>query len=341
MVLRPTLLPLPVEPAMSRCGIAARSETTGLPVVSLPRARGSRLLASTNSAETRISRRYTVAVSGFGTSTATVPRPGIGPMMRTAATFMARARSSERFTTWLTLTPAAGSNSYEVMTGPGLACTMCPSTPKSWSLRLSVLALASSSSRVRLSSEAGGGASRPTAGSWKAWAPPLPKSKVSCQARPLSTSVDFSLVGSFTTSGGGAAASSTSSPRGHAPGGAAAASGRPAGAPARPMARAGGRMRRTRIPRARDSTVYGICVTKSTPSGTRASRMIHVPIAPTVSRSASDTLHPRRPPLSTRMPETTSEARARMPVALTSRRTSPASAGQPVARRGRMNAAMP
>ena len=246
MVLRPTLLPLPVEPAMSRCGIAARSETTGLPVVSLPRARGSRLLASTNSAETRISRRYTVAVSGFGTSTATVPRPGIGPMMRTAAAFMARARSSERFTTWLTLTPAAGSNSYEVMTGPGLACTMCPSTPKSWSLRLSVLALASSSSRVRLSSEAGGGASRPTAGSWKAWAPPLPKSKVSCQARPLSTSVDFSLVGSFTTSGGGTAASSRSSARGHAPGGAAAARGRPAGAPARPMARAGERMRRTR-----------------------------------------------------------------------------------------------
>ena len=150
-------------------------------------------------------------------------------MMRTAAAFMASARSSERFTTWLTLTPAAGSNSYEVMTGPGLACTMCPSTPKSWSLRLSVVALASSSSRVRLSSEAGGGASRPTAGSWKAWAPPLPKSKVSCQARPLSTSVDFSLVGSFTTSGGGAAASSTSAPRGHAPGGAAAARGRPAG----------------------------------------------------------------------------------------------------------------
>ena len=69
--------------------------------------------------------------------------------------------------------------------------------------------------------------------------------------------------------------------------------------------------------------------------------MIHVPIAPTVSRSASDTLHPRSPPLSTRMPETTSEARASMPVALTSRRTSPASAGQPVAMRGRTNAAMP
>ena len=84
---------------------------SALPVVSLPSASGKRPLASTNSGETRISRRYTVACSGFGTSTATVPRPGMGPMMRTAAAFMARARSSERFTTWLTLTPAAGSNS--------------------------------------------------------------------------------------------------------------------------------------------------------------------------------------------------------------------------------------
>ena len=76
MVLSPTDLPLPVEPAMSRWGIAARSATTELPVVSLPRASGSRALLETNSWLTRISRRYTVAVSGFGTSTATVPRPG-------------------------------------------------------------------------------------------------------------------------------------------------------------------------------------------------------------------------------------------------------------------------
>jgi hypothetical protein len=68
-------------------------------------------LVVTNSWLTRISRRYTVVVSGFGTSTATVPRPGIGPMIRTAATFMASARSSARFTTWLTFTPEAGSNS--------------------------------------------------------------------------------------------------------------------------------------------------------------------------------------------------------------------------------------
>ena len=110
-MLSPTLLPLPVEPAMSRWGMAVRSETTGLPVVSLPRASGSLPLDSTNSEEMRSSRRYTVACSGFGTSTATVPRPGMGPTIRTAAAFMASARSSERLTTWLTLMPGAGSNS--------------------------------------------------------------------------------------------------------------------------------------------------------------------------------------------------------------------------------------
>ena len=57
MVFSPTLLPLPVEPAMSRCGIAWRSAMTAFPVVSLPRARGSLPLDSTNSGETRISRR--------------------------------------------------------------------------------------------------------------------------------------------------------------------------------------------------------------------------------------------------------------------------------------------
>ena len=69
--------------------------------------------------------------SSFGTSIATVPRPGMGPTIRTEADLSARARSSPRFTTWLTLTPGAGSNSYEVMMGPGLTWTMRPSTSKS------------------------------------------------------------------------------------------------------------------------------------------------------------------------------------------------------------------
>ncbi len=52
-----------------------------------------------------------MAASAFGTSMAMVPRPGMGPTIRTEAAFSASARSSARFTTWLTFTPGAGSNS--------------------------------------------------------------------------------------------------------------------------------------------------------------------------------------------------------------------------------------
>src|SRR6058998_494457 len=58
IALRPTDLPVPVAPATSRCGIAVRSDTTGPPVTSLPRASGSFFFGSTKSAEAKISRRY-------------------------------------------------------------------------------------------------------------------------------------------------------------------------------------------------------------------------------------------------------------------------------------------
>src|SRR6266704_3313289 len=51
---------------------------------------------------------------------ATVPRPGIGPTIRTEADLSASPRSSARLTTWLTLMPGAGSNSYDVMMAPEL-----------------------------------------------------------------------------------------------------------------------------------------------------------------------------------------------------------------------------
>src|SRR5690242_13963914 len=81
------------------------------------------------------------------------------------------------------------------MTGPGLACTLWPSTP------------ASCPSRVRWSGEAGGAASGATAGSLDVSGPPLLTSIVFGHARPLSDSVVVALGGSFTTSGGGTAAS--------------------------------------------------------------------------------------------------------------------------------------
>ena len=88
--------------------------------------------------------------SAFGTSMATVPRPGIGPTMRTAAAFSPSARSSARLTTRLIFTPAAGSNSYDVMIGPGLTCTMRPSTSKSRSFLRRVSALSCSSALVNV-----------------------------------------------------------------------------------------------------------------------------------------------------------------------------------------------
>ena len=42
-----------------------------------------------------------------------------------------KARSSERLTILLILTPGAGSSSYIVITGPGNTSTTRPSTPKS------------------------------------------------------------------------------------------------------------------------------------------------------------------------------------------------------------------
>src|SRR5438094_11688 len=101
----------------------------------------------------------------------------MGPTIRTEADLSASARSSPRFTTWLILTPAAGSNSYDVMIGPGLTWTIRPSTSKSWSFRRMVSALSWSSSRVRLSSDAGGTLRSPTGGSWKVAAPPRPRGR--------------------------------------------------------------------------------------------------------------------------------------------------------------------
>lgn len=59
-----------------------------------------------------------------------VERPGIRSI-RTDSALSARARSSWRLTIWLTFTPGAGWNSKTVMTGPGLAPSIVPSTPNS------------------------------------------------------------------------------------------------------------------------------------------------------------------------------------------------------------------
>ncbi len=52
-----TDLPEPVAPATRRCGILARSTTTGAPSMSLPSASGSLALFSWNASSARISLR--------------------------------------------------------------------------------------------------------------------------------------------------------------------------------------------------------------------------------------------------------------------------------------------
>src|SRR6185503_16469609 len=77
-----TDFPDPVAPAMSRCGIFARSAMTGRPSRSLPSAIGSAARAFWKSRDSISSRNATISAFGFGTSTPTAPFPGIGATMR-------------------------------------------------------------------------------------------------------------------------------------------------------------------------------------------------------------------------------------------------------------------
>ena len=88
--------------------------------------------------------------------------------MRAATADMLRATSSDSDTTRLDFTPAAGSNSYSVTTGPGRTAVMRPLTPKSDSTASSMRAFSSSASSVRcaVSLTTTGSDSRSSAGSW-------------------------------------------------------------------------------------------------------------------------------------------------------------------------------
>ncbi len=57
MVLMATDLPEPVVPAMSRCGMRARSTMTDSPPIALPRQSGRRKLVSAYSRDAKSSRR--------------------------------------------------------------------------------------------------------------------------------------------------------------------------------------------------------------------------------------------------------------------------------------------
>ena len=111
MLLRQTLLPEPVAPAMSRCSNLVRSATKGRPGMSLPRAIAKGEDIRWNSSDSRISRSTTLLVSLLGTSMPTTDLPGTGASTRTPDAARLKAMSSARPTMRLTLMPGGGCTS--------------------------------------------------------------------------------------------------------------------------------------------------------------------------------------------------------------------------------------
>ena len=133
IALIPTDFPVPVAPAMSRCGILARSAMTGRPSRSRPSVTGSSRSSPDQRSSSRSSRRSTTRDLGFGTSTPTMSRPGIRAT-RIERALILRARSSARLTSRFILTPGRRRTPYWVTTGPVVRPATSPSTLNSASV---------------------------------------------------------------------------------------------------------------------------------------------------------------------------------------------------------------
>ena len=110
IVLIATDLPEPVVPAISRCGMRARSTITGSPPMVLPRQSGSRACVSEYSLAASSSRSSTFSRFGLGSSMPMALRPGT-TATRAETLLIERAISSERPITREDLMPGAGSSS--------------------------------------------------------------------------------------------------------------------------------------------------------------------------------------------------------------------------------------
>ena len=139
-----TLLPDPVEPAISRCGMDSSAATLMRPLMSLPSEIVIGDCELRNSSDSRIWRRLMTSRLLFGTSMPTVGLPGMRSM-RTDSTSRPRQRSSVSVVMRLYLMPASGLNSNVVTTGPGLICTTEPMTLNSSNLLLIAAAMSFSS----------------------------------------------------------------------------------------------------------------------------------------------------------------------------------------------------
>ena len=145
MPLMQTLLPLPVAPATSRCGIAARSPMMVLPYTSLPSAIGSFALPFWKTSSSSSSRIGTITLSRLANSIPTVSLPGIGARILIRSALVARAKSASKLAIRLTRKPSAGRTSYRVIDGPRVMSPGSTVMPKLDSVRTIVLWIASNS----------------------------------------------------------------------------------------------------------------------------------------------------------------------------------------------------
>ena len=115
-----TLFPLPVAPAIKRCGIGMRSVQYTRPSVVFPSPNAIFDFIDLKVSDSRISRNPTRAVFEFGISIPTAALPGIGATMRILDDFIVNERSFERLIIEPTFTPGESFKSYRVIIGPGL-----------------------------------------------------------------------------------------------------------------------------------------------------------------------------------------------------------------------------
>ncbi len=107
-----------------------KSPVIGIPDIFFPSAIGSLIFFFEKSELEIISLKYTFSLEDFGNSIPTVLLPGIVEILADSE-LVFLAISSDKFIIFETLTPGAGSNSFNVTTGPLLIFFIFPSTPKS------------------------------------------------------------------------------------------------------------------------------------------------------------------------------------------------------------------
>ena len=123
MELMQTLLPLPVAPAMRRCGILERSVATGSPDTPLPKARPrwERPDTRRKAVLSMTLRIVTSDVLWFGTSMPMTGRPGTGASMRMAGAARASVRSLARAVMRFTRTRVRETTSVRYWGSPSLS----------------------------------------------------------------------------------------------------------------------------------------------------------------------------------------------------------------------------